>query len=172
MFSFYRTLVKATIKTDRFRWLKGVDENLKSQPKQFWKYVANFRERNSNSIQLEVDGKHLIQSNDEFLSSASVSDSDVIKAIERLRQSKCVGIDDILEFIIKGCTDIFVRIHKHIFNLSLFEHYFPTLWKQAVIFTVLKKGESTPVSNFRTISLVSIFSKIFEFVIHDHVEHI
>jgi hypothetical protein len=64
MFSFCRKLVKATIETDRFRWLKSADKNLKSQPKQFWKYVATFREINSNSIQLKVDGKHLIQPND------------------------------------------------------------------------------------------------------------
>jgi hypothetical protein len=63
MFSFYRNLllVKVTIKNDRLKWLKSVDENLKSQPKQFWKYVASFRKRNSNSIELEVDGKHLIK---------------------------------------------------------------------------------------------------------------
>jgi hypothetical protein len=72
--------------------------------------VASFRKRNSNSIQLEVDGKHLIKPNDtayefskhfqsvhhnpcpiifpsplsssEFLLLASVSDSDIIKAIK------------------------------------------------------------------------------------------
>jgi hypothetical protein len=35
-FSFYRELVKATIKSDRLTWLKSIDDNLKSQPKQFW----------------------------------------------------------------------------------------------------------------------------------------
>jgi hypothetical protein len=75
--------------------------------------VASFRKINSKSIQLEVDGKHLSQPNDvadefskhfqsvynnpcpvvfptllsssEFLTSASVSDLDVIKAINPLR---------------------------------------------------------------------------------------
>jgi hypothetical protein len=37
-----------------------MDEHLKSQPKEFWKYVDFFRKINSNSIQREVDGKHLI----------------------------------------------------------------------------------------------------------------
>ncbi|PNF20040.1 hypothetical protein B7P43_G05817 [Cryptotermes secundus] len=198
-FSYYRKLVKSTIKSDRLRWLKSVDENLKSQPKQFWKYVASFRKRNSNSIQLEVDGKHLIEPHDiadefskhfqtvyhnpgpivfpnllsssEFLPLASVSDSDVIKAIKRLRPSKSVGVDDIPGFIIKGCTDIFVPILKHIFNLSLSQHNFPSLWKQAAIVPVLKKGKSTSVSNYRPISLLSNFSKIFEFIVHEHVSH-
>jgi hypothetical protein len=44
--------------------MKSVDENLKSQLKQFWKYVASFRKTNSPSIQLEVDSKHLIETCD------------------------------------------------------------------------------------------------------------
>jgi hypothetical protein len=132
--------------------LKSVNEHLKSQPKQFWKYVASLRKRNSNSIQLDFDGKHLIKPNDvtdefskhfdlvcnnpcpivlqiissssEFLPLAPVSDSDVIKAIQLVRPSKSVGVDDVPEFIIKGCTDIFVPIIKHIFNLILSQQFF------------------------------------------------
>jgi hypothetical protein len=198
-FSYYRKLVKATVKSDRLRWFKYVDKNLESQPKQFWKYVASFRKRNSYSIQLEVDGKHIINPDDvaeefanhfqsvynghcptalpvlhqypEVLPLASVSDSDVIKAIRRLRPTKSAGLDDIPGFIIKGCTDILVPILRHIFNLSLSEHCFPTLWKQTAIIPVFKKGKSTSVSNYWAISLVSNFSKVFELVIHDHISH-
>jgi hypothetical protein len=108
-FSFNRKLVNATIKFDRLRWLKSDDENLKSQPKQFWKNVASVMKRNSVSILLEVDCKHLIESCDvsdqfskhfqsvnsnlcpiafptfssssEFLSLAPVSDSDILKLL-------------------------------------------------------------------------------------------
>jgi hypothetical protein len=166
-----------------------VDDNLKTQAKHFWKYVASIKKRNSNSIQLEVDGKHLIKPNDiaeefskhfqsvhhspcstvfptllyssEFLPLTSVSDSDITKAIKRLRPSKSVGVDDIPGFIFKGCTDICVPILKHNFNLSLSQQYFPTLWKQAAIVPVLKIGKSTSVSNYRPISLLSNFNKIF-----------
>jgi hypothetical protein len=34
-FTYYRKLVKTTIKTDRLRWLKSVKDNLKTQPKDF-----------------------------------------------------------------------------------------------------------------------------------------
>jgi hypothetical protein len=147
--------------------LKSIDENVKSQRKQFWKYMACFKKRNSTSIQLEVDGKRLVEpcdvadvfskhfqslyndlcpvvfptlsSSSEFLSLAPVSDSGIFKAIEHMRPSKSVGVDDISGFIVKGCTDIFVLILKHIFNLSLSQQKFPTLWKQAAIFLLLKK---------------------------------
>jgi hypothetical protein len=173
--SFYRKIVKATIKSDRFRWFKSLDENLKSQPKQFWKYVSSIKKRNSNSIEFEFVGKHLIKPNDvadelskyfqsvysnpcpnvlptilsssEFLPLSPFSDSDDVKAIKRLRPSKSVVVDDVPGFIIKGCTDIFVPILKHTFNLSLSQHIFLTVWKQAAIVPVLKKGKSTSVSN-------------------------
>jgi hypothetical protein len=58
-FALYRKLVKSTIKSDRLRRLKSIDNNLKSQPQHFWKYVSNFRKHRSHSFQLNVDGMHL-----------------------------------------------------------------------------------------------------------------
>jgi hypothetical protein len=58
-----------------------------------------------------------------------------------------VGIDDIPGFIIMGFTGIFVPVLKHIFNPSLSQQYFPTLWKHTAMFPVLKKGNSASISN-------------------------
>jgi hypothetical protein len=60
-FSFYRKLGKITIKADRLRWLQYIDDNLKTQPNHFWKYMASHRKRNSTSIQLDVDGTVLVE---------------------------------------------------------------------------------------------------------------
>jgi hypothetical protein len=145
--------------------------------------VAYFRKRNSNSTQLEVEGKNLIKPNgvdefsknfqsvynnpcpivfpapllsSEFLPLASVSYSDIIKAIKSLRPSKSVGVDDVPGFITKGCTDILVPIFKYVFNLSVSPHYFPTLWKQAANVPVLKKAK-VPLLAIRGQHLFSIF---------------
>jgi hypothetical protein len=58
-FSYSRKIVKITIKSDRSRWLKSIDESLKNNPKKFWNNVSNFRNNKSNSFQLMVDGTHL-----------------------------------------------------------------------------------------------------------------
>jgi hypothetical protein len=55
-----------------------------------------------------------------------------------------------------------------IFNLSLTSITFPSLWKQTAV-PVFKKGNSTIVSNYRHISILNNFSKIFEFVVYDHL---
>jgi hypothetical protein len=46
---------------DRLRWLKSTDNNLKSEPQSFWKYIYNFRKHRSCSIHLVVDGAHLVE---------------------------------------------------------------------------------------------------------------
>ncbi|PNF36765.1 hypothetical protein B7P43_G11156, partial [Cryptotermes secundus] len=198
-FSYYRKLVKNTIKSDRLRWLKTVDNNLKSQPQHFWKYISNFRKHRSGSIHLEVDGTHRAQpeavadafakhfqsvynnhfskvihpvsQSSEFVSLAPISDADVYKAIKRLKPSKSVGLDGIPGFIIKGCAGIFIPILRHIFNLSLTQQYFPAASKGSAVVPVFKSGNHAAVSNYRPISITSNFSKLFKFIIHDHFSH-
>jgi hypothetical protein len=38
IFSYYRKLIKTTIKAKRLIWLKSIDENLRTQPKHIWRY--------------------------------------------------------------------------------------------------------------------------------------
>jgi hypothetical protein len=145
--------------------------------------VASYRKRNSTSVQLEVDGTHLaepynvadafakhfqsvyntpctgvfpsLSQSSEFFSLAPISELDICKAFRRLRPSKSVRLDDIPSFVIKGCcTEIFVPVLKHIFNLSLTEHCFPTIWKQAAVFPVFRRGRTASVSNYRPISIL------------------
>jgi hypothetical protein len=156
--------VKATVKSDRLGWLKSIDDNLKSEPKQFFKYVASYRKRNSASIQPDVDSTHLaepykvsdafskhfqsvyntlcsivfpsLSQSSECLSSALISELDIRKALRGLRPSKSVGLDGIPSFVKKGCSEIFLPVIKHIFNLTLTQHYFSTVWKQAAVVPV------------------------------------
>jgi hypothetical protein len=93
----------------------------------------------------------------ELLSLASISDLDVCKAIKRLEPSKSVGLDDIPGFVIKGCSAIFIPILRHIFNLSLTQQHFPTVWKEASIVPVFKRGNHGAPSNYRPIYISTIY---------------
>jgi hypothetical protein len=107
----------------------------------------------------------------EMLSLAPISDADVCEVVKRLKLSKSVGLD-IPGFVIKGCSIIFVSILRHIrFNMSLTQQYLPTVWKEAAIVPVLKIVKYAAVSNYRPISILGNFSKLFELIIHYHVSH-
>jgi hypothetical protein len=107
----------------------------------------------------------------EFLLLALVSDEDVLKAIKRLKPYQSVGHTDTPGFIIKGCFGILVPVLRYIFNLNLTQQQFPSIWKEAAILPVFKSGDHASVSNYRPISILNNFSKIFECIIHDHVLH-
>jgi hypothetical protein len=82
-----------------------------------------------------------------------------------------VGPDGIPSFIIKGCSTIFAPLLKYIFNLSLSQEHFSAQWKKAIIVPIFKKGNTSLVCNYRPISLLNNFSKVFEFAMHDHMSH-
>jgi hypothetical protein len=53
-----------------------------------------------------------------------------------------VGLGGIPNFVIKGCSGIFVPVFKFIFNLGPSQRTFPNLRKQAAIIAVFKKGKT------------------------------
>jgi hypothetical protein len=91
-----------------------------------------------------------------------ICDSDVKCAISHLLSTKSVGPDEIPIFLIKGCSDVFIHLLRHIFNLSLSTGKFPSLWKQAAVVPIFKKGNRVLVVNYRPTSILNNFSKIFE----------
>jgi hypothetical protein len=102
--------------------------------------------------------RHSLRSNYiRHLPTAPISAAEVSRAIKRLIPSKCVGLDGIPSFIIKGCSDIFILLLTYIFNLSLTSVTFPSLWKQTAVVPGFKNGDSILVSNYRHISILNNF---------------
>jgi hypothetical protein len=160
--------------------------------------MSNFRKHKSGFIQLNVDGTHLIvptavayafakhfQSfyskccSKDFPAAPHLSESFPLLLFlmqmsakpSRLKLLKYVGLDHIPGFTIKGYSGLIIPILRHIFNLSLTQQYFLAAWKEAAVVPVLKRCSHAPVNNYRPIYIFNIFSKLFEFIIHDHVSH-
>jgi hypothetical protein len=89
----------------------------------------------------------------DFLPTALISAAEVSKAIQRLRPSKCVGLDGIPSFIIKDYSNVFIPLLTHIFKLSVTNATSTSLWKQATVVPVFKKGNSTNVKIYRPSSI-------------------
>ena len=92
-----------------------------------------------------------------------------LTAIKELKPKLSTGIDGIPIFIIKGCCSIFAPVLMHIFNLSLTQGYFPELWKFSAVVPIFKSGDSTLVNNYRPVSLLCGFAKVFEKVVHKRI---
>ena len=70
--------------------------------------------------------------------------------------------DEISCKIIKSCASIISFPLSYIYNYSLHTGIFPDRLKTAVVKPLHKKGDKFNISNYRPISLLPTFSKIFE----------
>ena len=99
---------------------------------------------------------------DKRLNTISFKDSDITSIIKSLKPTKAHGADNISIRMIQLCGDSITLPLTLIFKFSLRNGIFPATWKMANIIPVQKKEEKHIVKNYRPISLLPIFVKIFE----------
>ena len=83
-------------------------------------------------------------------------------AYKSLKRNKASGIDDINSNIV---TDSFEELKNplfHIFRASLREGVFPDKIKTAKVSPIFKRGNNLQTENYRPVSVLPLFSKIFE----------
>ena len=96
----------------------------------------------------------------------------VEKAIDRLKPSKSQGPDNIHPKLVKECKKSIITPLTMIIKKSLQESVLPSIWKQANVTAIYKKGPRTKPQNYRPISLTSVPCKLMERIIRGHiVEH-
>ena len=63
---------------------------------------------------------------------------------------------------IKYANPVFSKFLSDMFNVCLSENTYPDLLKIAEVIPIFKKGERNKMTNYRPMSLLSQFNKIFE----------
>ena len=101
----------------------------------------------------------------ETLSSLNINDDDIFAIIKNLNPNKFHGWDNRSIRAITLCGKSIDYPLKLIFEASLQGGEFPDYWKKANLVPVHKKESKNLVKNYRPISLLPVFRKIFETVI-------
>ena len=96
-----------------------------------------------------------------------VTENDILAIIKTLDPNKAHGCDNISIKMIKICSQSLILPLKIIFEHSLKKGKFPKIWKKANVVPVHKKEDKMLVKNYRPISLLPIFGKMFERVIYN-----
>ena len=73
--------------------------------------------------------------------------------------------------VLKHISDLIAPALTKLLNLSLLQGIFPDSLKIAAVTPLFKSGDKTDVCNYRPISVLSTFSKIFEKVVAYQVNH-
>ena len=85
------------------------------------------------------------------------------KVVVNLDLSKASGPDCILVVVLKNCEAELSYILAELFSKCLKESCFPDCWKVSSVVPVFKNvGERSTAKNYHPVSLLSVFTKVFE----------
>ena len=106
------------------------------------------------------------------LHNISVTLKMVKKVITNLHLSKASCPDCIPVVVLKNCEPELSYILAELFNKCLKESYFPDCWKVSSVVPVFKNvGERSMAKNYRSVSLLSVVSKVFEKLVNNRIVH-
>ena len=92
--------------------------------------------------------------------------------IESLKSKKSPGIDLIPAEFIKSCSRKMAEDITILFNYIIEERQFPNLWCEGLRNPIHKKGAKQEVKNYRGITVLPIFEKLFELAVQRRLEFI
>lgn len=196
-FNYLRRLVKNQINVAYSQYVKTIELSIKTDPNTFWPFIQTKKNvtripgtvfsndiRYSNAQEI-VNGfgsffhsvyVNSTPSNDnefnlclESINFSSVDSVDIIGAAKKLSNKLTSGADGIPSFIARDCIGVLADPLEHIYNLILKTSQFPKIWKVAKVIPIHKKGDISQVSNYRPISLLCNFSKIFEIILYERL---
>ena len=101
------------------------------------------------------------------LNGINFDEAKLLAFIRAFDVNKAHGCDDISIRMIKICDDSLLIPLMNIFQHSMSTGKFPKDWKRGNIVPIHKKGDKSIGKNYRLVSLLPIFGKLFEKCIYD-----
>lgn len=106
-----------------------------------------------------------------LLSRFLTTPTEIKTIIKNMPLNKAPGLDNIENKVIKNLTNKAVVKLVTIYNSCIRNFYYPKCLKTALITPIVKAGKNPKdVNNYRPISLLSIFSKILDVLLHNRLK--
>jgi hypothetical protein len=194
-----RRSTKRLIKTKKREYIKSLADTLTSNPKKFWKFFKSKTNKSSLPDTMTLNDATFTTSTakadalNQFFASvflprsdnpiptlysnatpsspefSKVSVEEIHRLLCNLSTVKATGPDGISARLLKECADVLAPSLAVLLNTSLTLGKIPSEWKQANIVPIPKNNETRVVSNYRPISLLSLVSKVLEYVVHNQL---
>ena len=128
-----------------------------------------FKSRNvdDNEVNIDVDDHDEIEYDitenelEDYIFNSEITNEEILKSVKDLKCGKSAGLDDIIpEFFINSVETILPLLNKF-FNRIFDRAEYPEPWCYSIIVSILKKGDANDPDNYRGISLLDVFGKIY-----------
>ena len=138
---------------------------------QFCKYFSRLGPNLASKIQnVSVSPSSFLSG--EFVNSLFlelVTEQEVLEIVKRFKNGVASGYDNLPVFAIKESIDLIVNILTHLVNLSMTSGIFPDPLKLARVVPIFKSGDARTITNYRPVSVLPIFSKVFERLVYNRL---
>jgi hypothetical protein len=101
-----------------------------------------------------------------------VTNKEVKDIVKSLKWKYSHGYDEIPQYILKLSLPFILAPLTYMCNKVFSLSVFPSRLKYSQINSIFKKGDRTDIANYRLISLLTSFSKIFERIIYNRFQHL
>ena len=98
-----------------------------------------------------------------------ITEEEVTRYISTLKTHASPGLDGISPKFVKMAKVVIAPILANLFNKCINQEIFPEIFKSAIVISIPKISSPKTINDFRPISLLPIFSKIFEKIIADRM---
>ena len=122
---------------------------------------------NQNNITDSTYLSYLPKSNVNSIFFEQIGEEEVLLIIQSFKNTYSCGDDNISNFLLKQTICSLISPLTHLINQSLSNGQFPSVLKITKVIPIFKKDDPTNIINYRPISLVSVFSKILEKIVHN-----
>lgn len=191
----YKRLVKKKKRNYEYTKLKEIERMRHARPKQFWKLFSKRKKTSSNislneffeyfsNLQNNLSTAQDPESEDFCLNNdfnsydcnfeeldRPITAQEIQLVIRSLKNNKSCGTDQLLNEFFVESFDILSGHLVDLFNAILLSGVFPSQWSEGSIVPLFKKNDPNDVNNYRGITLVSCFSKIFTGVLNNRLSN-
>ena len=98
---------------------------------------------------------------DQHILNRIITENEIQSCINKLKNHKAPGPDNILNEYIKISADILMPIQPDFFHRAISRY-----WSQCLIILIHKEGDKMNPDNYRGITLLSCFGKLFTYIIN------
>ncbi|KAG1049344.1 hypothetical protein G6F43_008321 [Rhizopus delemar] len=98
----------------------------------------------------------------QLLRNCPITAEDIQETIRNLPTKKAPGVDHLRNEMLRSIQRLLISLLLSLFRLYWMWSYTPQSWRVAQVVPIYKKGSTDELSNYRSISLTSIFRKILE----------
>ena len=177
------------------QYLSGLVDDLKTNPKRFWTFLKCQKGKHSAMSHL-IDGNRKVTDDAEkaellnrvfaakftnpdvtafppapdypldILNTFEVCEGTVMSILRSVSPHKACGPDNVSARVIHECYDELTVPVTKLCRLSVSQGTFPSIWKRANIVSIFKKGSKALPTNYRSVSLLPLLSKVLERVVY------